>query len=175
MDEKAKRHEYYMANKEKWKEYGRRWRELNPEKDKQRKAKYRATEKGRAAERAYNKKWREQNADKIREAAREYWAKNKEKKAEKDRRYRERHRDELNRKCRERYRKSSTYRALHYARTSVNQAVRYGKIKKMPCEICGTEPAEAHHDNYNNPLKVRWLCKKCHSEWHKNNNPVYLD
>jgi hypothetical protein len=24
----------------------------------------------------------------------------------------------------------------------------------------------AHHDNYHEPLNVRWLCTRCHKQWH---------
>lgn len=166
--------EYYQKNKEKWREYGRRWRAKNPEKDKAKKAKYRATEKGKAKERAYSKKWREQNADKIRENARSYWAEHKERKAAKDKRYRERHKEELNAKAREKYKHDLSYRAHHAVRTMTNQAIKYGKISRQPCEVCGVEPAEAHHDDYNKPLGVRWLCKKCHTQWHNDNTPKHL-
>lgn len=46
-----------------------------------------------------------------------------------------------------------------------------GILYPKPCECCGCEKTQAHHDDYNFPWKVRWLCKKCHDEWHKNNEP----
>jgi len=55
---------------------------------------------------------------------------------------------------------------VHKARTMIMVAIRSGKIKRLPCERCGTLPSEAHHDDYTKPLKVRWLCKKHHTELH---------
>ena len=59
----------------------------------------------------------------------------------------------------------------------VDNAIRYGKlINPHVCECCGcvdtphkngASDIQAHHDDYNFPLKVRWLCQKCHFEWHK--------
>lgn len=50
----------------------------------------------------------------------------------------------------------------------VRRAVLSGKLKKLPCEKCGTsEKVHGHHDDYNKPLDVRWLCAKHHSEHHK--------
>jgi hypothetical protein len=44
-----------------------------------------------------------------------------------------------------------------------------GKLIKNSCEICGTqESIEMHHDDYSNPLSVRWLCNKHHIEYHNN-------
>jgi hypothetical protein len=53
------------------------------------------------------------------------------------------------------------------ARCHLRDAVRVGKIKKQPCEICGEIKVEAHHDNYNKPFDVRWLCKDCHHKLHR--------
>jgi hypothetical protein len=54
-------------------------------------------------------------------------------------------------------------------------AIRDGKlVKPQAYESCGSQhKIEAHHDNYNYPLSVRWLCEKCHKEWHRHNEPVY--
>jgi len=54
----------------------------------------------------------------------------------------------------------------------VGNAVRYGKlVKPNNCESCGIEHRRihGHHDDYNYPMIVRWLCPKCHNKWHKEN------
>lgn len=48
-----------------------------------------------------------------------------------------------------------------------NHYVRDKHIEKQPCKKCGNKKAEAHHDDYDKPLEVRWLCVKCHRQWHK--------
>ena len=71
---------------------------------------------------------------------------------------------------------------LHNAcRRFVALAVQLGIIEPAPiCESCGTLPQPspnclvglaAHHDDYNRPLSVRWLCAKCHHGWHRRNRP----
>jgi len=55
------------------------------------------------------------------------------------------------------------------AACAVNNALRKGTIAKGPCETCGKEPAHGHHDDYLKPLEVRWLCRSCHTLWHKKN------
>ena len=52
------------------------------------------------------------------------------------------------------------------AQTKVGNAIRDKKLFKQPCEKCGNEKVEAHHDDYSKPLDVRWLCKKHHVEHH---------
>jgi hypothetical protein len=47
-----------------------------------------------------------------------------------------------------------------------SNAIRDGKLIKQPCEVCGSLEVEAHHDDYSQPLKVRWLCRKHHLEVH---------
>ena len=55
------------------------------------------------------------------------------------------------------------------ARSILNHYLRDNHIEKKPCEICGAK-AEAHHDNYDKPLEIRWLCFRHHREWHKSHD-----
>lgn len=52
------------------------------------------------------------------------------------------------------------------ANNKTTNAIRSGKLIRLPCEICGYEKSEAHHDDYTKPLDVRWLCRKHHLEHH---------
>lgn len=63
------------------------------------------------------------------------------------------------------YRKKNPIRCK--ARKSLAYAVVSGRIKRLPCEICGAIKTEAHHDDYQKPLNVRWLCMKHHNELHR--------
>ena len=53
------------------------------------------------------------------------------------------------------------------ARLKLNAAVRYGKVEKLPCKMCGNTKVEGHHEDYDQPLQVVWLCKKDHEEFHR--------
>lgn len=53
------------------------------------------------------------------------------------------------------------------ARSYANQYLRRGRITKKPCEKCGsTYKLQMHHDDYDKPLDIKWLCKDCHLEIH---------
>jgi len=58
------------------------------------------------------------------------------------------------------------------APTMVNNAVRLGLLSKPRwCSNCGSGRfVEGHHEDYNKPLSVRWLCRSCHRKVHNDAN-----
>ena len=62
----------------------------------------------------------------------------------------------------------------------VTKAITRGRLVPKPCEDCGASGTDAdgrnlvdaHHDDYNKPLDVRWLCGTCHKKWHEKNEPI---
>ncbi len=67
------------------------------------------------------------------------------------------------------------------ASMAVKIAIRTRVIQPSACEVCGKTGEEtqcngqrrtviqAHHDDYNFPLHIRWLCRKHHRMWHVEN------
>jgi hypothetical protein len=67
-------------------------------------------------------------------------------------------------------RENAEKRACH---TIVNNAVRDGRLSKPDaCQSCGATDCriEGHHDDYAKPLDVRWVCRSCHVEIHRQEN-----
>ena len=52
------------------------------------------------------------------------------------------------------------------AQVALGNAVRDGKINKLPCWVCGATKVEAHHPDYDAPLDVIWLCVPHHRQAH---------
>lgn len=53
-----------------------------------------------------------------------------------------------------------------WAQQALRSAVKRGLIIQEPCEECGSLDAEAHHDCYDRPMDVRWLCRLHHRREH---------
>ena len=53
------------------------------------------------------------------------------------------------------------------AHSAVARAIRRGELVRQPCESCSHTTSVAHHDDYDKPLAVRWLCQACHKHHHK--------
>ncbi|WP_082511290.1 MULTISPECIES: hypothetical protein [unclassified Rhizobium] len=53
------------------------------------------------------------------------------------------------------------------AHLAVQRAMKAGDLNKQTCEVCGDAVVDAHHDRYDEPLKVRWLCRLHHIRLHR--------
>ncbi len=127
-------------------------------------------------------KWKEENPDKIKEGSRNYRQSHRKGLLEKQRVYNQTPAGrEVNRRSSKKQRSVYPERAAAYhkeyankyseryrARYLVHNAIRDGKLERsIFCEECGL-PADTqgHHEDYNQPLNVDWLCRKCHTELH---------
>ena len=54
--------------------------------------------------------------------------------------------------------------------SQVARAINKGTLVRSPCERCGDPKSVAHHDDYDKPLDVTWLCQPCHKQRHKELN-----
>jgi hypothetical protein len=50
---------------------------------------------------------------------------------------------------------------------AVARAIRNGSLVQQPCERCSSEKTLAHHESYDFPLEIVWLCQPCHKQRHK--------
>lgn len=66
---------------------------------------------------------------------------------------------------------SSAWRKADSRRTrahnAVTRAIRKGDLIRQPCIRCGEKKSLAHHEDYDKPLEVMWLCQPCHKQRHK--------
>jgi hypothetical protein len=53
------------------------------------------------------------------------------------------------------------------ARSLLNNAVKRGKMARLPCEVCGDPRSQGHHEDHSKPLEVRWMCARCHGKEHR--------
>lgn len=58
------------------------------------------------------------------------------------------------------------YGPARKAQTAVNNALAQGKLTRPDrCELCKEECSpQAHHNDYDKPLEIQWLCTDCHWE-----------
>lgn len=52
------------------------------------------------------------------------------------------------------------------ANNKIQHLIQTGELQRQPCEVCNEPNAHAHHDDYDKPLEIRWLCPSCHGEHH---------
>lgn len=63
-------------------------------------------------------------------------------------------------------RPSSEQKKRGAARATARIYERRGKLQRQPCEDCGAASEHRHHENYDKPLEVTWLCRECHGKRH---------
>jgi len=58
------------------------------------------------------------------------------------------------------------------AHNAVSGAIKKGILIREPCCRCNETKSLAHHEDYDRPLDVMWLCQPCHKQRHKEINAL---
>lgn len=125
--------------------------------------KYRISEKNYENQLRYRKK----NMELFADAARRYYHKDVDKSRERNRiNYISTREERLS--SHRKYADNNRIKRL--AKDAVNNAIRSGKLVKELC-WCGSSKVQGHHEDYNKPLEVIWLCIKHHKELHMKYGP----
>ena len=60
--------------------------------------------------------------------------------------------------------KAGHAKTLIYA--EIKKKITSGEIVKKPCEVCGKEKTQGHHEDYSKPFDLVWLCVRHHQDRH---------
>jgi Bacillus phage endonuclease len=112
---------------------------------------------------AKHKRWVNKNKEHVREYSRKRYSKDPEKYCQSVKDYRKKTKN----KTIYDYRKRNPEKKQ--AHTYVELSIKYGFLKRpdkcSECDVLGK--IDAHHEDYNKPLDVIWLCRKCHAKRHR--------
>lgn len=61
----------------------------------------------------------------------------------------------------------------YLAHLTVQRALKSGELIRQGCEVCGNPQTDAHHDDYGDPLTVRWLCRQHHTRLHNGGEDLF--
>lgn len=95
-----------------------------------------------------------------------YYYRNREQRLKDSKKRYEKSKERLFRKVKDRSKKKNVRKKI-LTRTTTRNAIYNGKIEKKPCQECGNKDSQAHHENYDKPFEIIWLCKNCHHKLHR--------
>lgn len=151
---KEKSQKYYLENKETIDARNREYDRLHPEKAKER------------AER-----WERENPERRKQLRDEYYSKeeNVERRRERVRNWYSRNSERICEQKKKRYIERGAKEYYQNAHEILRGALKMGILKRPTnCSVCGKGGRiEGHHKDYTKPLEVDWLCKKCHIAEHQ--------
>lgn len=135
-------------------------------------------EQKKAKKREYQRKYCLNNKEKVRSCDREHYQRNKNAISKHHAEYYKNNKVAINESHKKWYKKNRdailkqkkiyghANKEKRRASRLIAVAIKRGDVERQPCETCGKTPVEAHHDDYNKPLEVRWLCSLHHRRHH---------
>lgn len=160
---KIARRAYYDANYQKILAYGREYKRRtyipgSYTKHRKTKQKYVPRSYKTDADREKNHRKRMRRLEHYREVSRQYYRRNRERILS----------------VAKAYRNTPAEKLKQAARSKTNKAILNGTITRVDiCEMCKVRKSEnVHHEDYNKPLEVMWLCTICHGLRHRELNRI---
>lgn len=145
------RKKWVQNNPNKSKASSKKYCEINKEKiNSKRRKRYDNDEQYRQRRIDRVKQWRLNNPERLKKSVKKHYESNKEKIIANNRKYQEK------------------YPKRKKVQKTVERALKLGKIQRPKrCTNCNTKkPLDAHHEDYDKPLDVIWLCRSCHKHLH---------
>ncbi len=143
------------------KESIKKWKAKNPEKVKAINKKWRDTHKEQCKK--YRQNYYQDNKNKILKSAGDYYKKNQEKMTKKNKEWAENNKNKIE-KYKKKWRTENPKKIKAHTLTTKYIKIPANKL----CEVCKINKAiHKHHEDYNKPLKVMFLCPKCHKKQHR--------
>lgn len=145
---KRKVNEYKEKNREKINESAKQYYYKNRKKKLEKRAEYRKKNKSKISLKEALKRMSDKDRFEKNRQRHYEWSKENRKK--------------LNDYQKQWYQKNKEKRRAHVI---LNRAIKSGKIMRPnSCSQCNVEcKPDGHHEDYNKPLEVIWICRKCHS------------
>lgn len=73
--------------------------------------------------------------------------------------------------CRDEIRREHARKPEQQQKTATRRAtardIRLGRLVRRPCEVCGADEVQVHHENYADPAAIVWLCRDDHWARHR--------
>lgn len=119
------------------------------------------------------KQYNKDNKERITASRHKYYCKNKEKIVARAKAYKENNKEHVklvNVRYKKRYKENNREKII--AQTAVSNAIRDGRLVRGNCVMCELNgivnftKIEGHHEDYNKPLDVVWVCRKHHQHIH---------
>jgi len=111
----------------------------------------------------YRLKYREKYKDVLPQMRKDYYKKNKRRLNKEARVWRKNNKDLVRNRNLLFIKNNPQKKSCHVA---VFLAIESGRLERKPCEVCGNLKVDAHHEDYNKPLDVVWLCRQHHADRH---------
>lgn len=128
--------------------------------------------KNKEQRKLYQQEYYKKNKDKLNRYGRQYRLANFDKLSEYDKTKRVVNKEDRQQRI---LKHRAKYPQRYKCDLDLNNALKAGKVIKLPCQVCGDKKSQGHHHDYSKPLSVIWLCALHHKAVHSKRRSVIIN